>query len=123
MEQIRNPNEFKDSKLEKVDEISKQLIDTISSGDINEAMRMKDEYNISDDVINSSDVQSVAKKAMLHALPKGHDYVNDAFLFSGIFNIPEEDILNITQKAIENEELAGRKNNAILIKEKFNINE
>jgi hypothetical protein len=119
MEQIRNLEEFKDNKFEKEENFSKIIIDALSSGDINEAMRMKDKYNIPDDIINSQEVQELAKKAMLHTLPKGRDYIQDAVSFGDMFNILEEDKFEIVQKAIQNEETEGRKNNAILIKEKF----
>ncbi len=122
MEQIKNLNEFrdnKDNKIEKGEGVLNELVGALSSGDINKAMRMKDDCNIPHNIINSPEVQDVAKKAIVHTLPRGRDYVNDAFLFSKSFNISEEDISNIVKDAVENEEMEGRKNNAILIKEKF----
>ncbi len=123
MEGIKNLDEFRDNKKEKVEEELENVIDMLSVGNINDTMKMFEEQNISDSIINSPEIQEIVKKTLLHTLPKGYEYVHDAVLFGKMFNVPKEDMFEIAQKAIKNEEAAGKYKNVSLIKEEFGISD
>lgn len=93
---------------------------TTYDGSINDAIKIKNGLNVSEEIINSSEVQKVAKQAIIREL-RG-PFKHDAIIIKEEFNVLEETISSPeVQEAAKQGIINSDINYATVIKEQFNV--
>src|SRR6056297_674371 len=123
-EQKPKPEKEKQPELTPEQEKAKtEMIETLSKGYVNKAIKIRDKFNVPDSVIASAEVQEAAKQEMINWLSKGDLYW--AIKIRDKFNVPEKVAQEVAKQGMINclSISNGRVGSAIEIRDKFNVPE
>ncbi len=106
--------------------VSQAIIKTLSKGNIDKALEIKDEFNLPDEFLNSSEVQQAAQEGMINRLSYGD--IDRVLEIKNKFNLSDEflnsyKVQQAAQEGMINRLSYGDVNKVFKIKNEFNLSE
>ena len=106
--------------------VSQAIMKTLSKGNIDKALEIKNKFNLPDEFLNSYKVQQAAQEGMINRLSYGD--IDRVLEIKNKFNLPDEflnsyKVQQAAQEGMINRLSYGDIDKAIIIKEEFNLSE